>query len=48
LHAARNDHCDGIVFLDKMSTIKREIVKAQDQEATKSGKWDSIDSGINE
>ena len=34
------DHCDGIVFLDKMSAIKREIVKRKIKKLQKAGKWD--------
>jgi peptide deformylase len=34
------DHCDGIVFLDKMSPIKREIVKRKIRKLQKAGKWD--------
>jgi len=34
------DHCDGIVFLDKMSTLKREIVKRKIKKLQKAGKWD--------
>src|SRR4026208_2632702 len=34
------DHCDGIVFLDKMSTIKREIVKRKIKKLQKAGKWE--------
>lgn len=33
------DHCDGIVFLDKMSPIKREIVKRKIRRLQKAGKW---------
>ena len=33
------DHCDGIVFLDKMSPIKREIVKRKIRKLQKAGKW---------
>lgn len=33
------DHCDGIVFLDKMSPIKREIVKRKIKKLQKAGKW---------
>ena len=33
------DHCDGIVFLDKMSVIKREIVKRKIKKLQKTGKW---------
>jgi peptide deformylase len=34
------DHCDGIVFLDKMSSIKRELVKRKIRKLQKAGKWD--------
>src|SRR4030095_595014 len=34
------DHCDGIVFLDKMSALKREIVKRKIRKLQKAGKWD--------
>jgi peptide deformylase len=33
------DHCDGIVFLDKMSSIKRELVKRKIRKLQKAGKW---------
>jgi peptide deformylase len=33
------DHCDGIVFLDKMSPIKRELVKRKIKRLQKSGEW---------
>ncbi|HEY6120144.1 MAG TPA: peptide deformylase [Pyrinomonadaceae bacterium] len=33
------DHCDGIVFLDKMSPIKRELVKRKIRKLQKSGQW---------
>jgi peptide deformylase len=33
------DHCDGIVFLDKMSPLKRELVKRKIRKLQKSGKW---------
>ena len=33
------DHCDGIVFLDKMSPIKRELVKRKIKKLQKSGQW---------
>lgn len=33
------DHCDGIVFLDKMSPIKREIVKRKIKKLQKAGQW---------
>ena len=34
------DHCDGIVFLDKMSALKRELVKRKIRKLQKTGKWD--------
>ena len=34
------DHCDGIVFLDQMSTLQREIVKRKIKKLQKAGKWD--------
>jgi peptide deformylase len=33
------DHCDGIVFLDKMSPIKRELVRRKIKKLQKAGKW---------
>jgi peptide deformylase len=33
------DHCDGIVFIDKMSSIKRELVKRKIRKLQKTGKW---------
>jgi peptide deformylase len=33
------DHCDGIVFLDKMSVLKRELVKRKIKKLQKVGKW---------
>ncbi len=33
------DHCDGIVFLDKMSSIKRELVKRKIRKLQKAGEW---------
>ena len=35
------DHCDGIVFLDKMTPLKREIVKRRIKKLTKAGEWPS-------
>lgn len=37
LHEA--DHCDGIVFLDKMSPLKRELVKRKIKKLQKTGQW---------
>ena len=34
------DHCDGIVFLDRMTTLKRELAKRKIKKLQKSGKWD--------
>ena len=35
------DHCDGIVFLDKMTPLKREIVKRKIRKLTRAGEWPS-------
>lgn len=35
-----NDHLDGIVFLDRMSALKREIAKRKINKLRKTGKWD--------
>jgi peptide deformylase len=34
------DHCDGIVFLDRMSALKRQLAKQKIKRMQKSGKWD--------
>ncbi len=34
------DHCDGIVFLDRMTTLKREFAKRKIKKLQKTGKWD--------
>lgn len=34
------DHCDGIVFLDRMSALKRELAKRKIKKLQKTGKWD--------
>ena len=34
------DHCDGIVFLDRMSVLKRELAKRKIRKLQKTGKWD--------
>ncbi|HBB94448.1 MAG TPA: peptide deformylase, partial [Blastocatellia bacterium] len=31
--------CDGIVFLDRMSPLKREIVKRKIKKLQKAGEW---------
>lgn len=33
------DHCDGIVFLNKMSPLKRELAKRKIRKLQKLGKW---------
>ena len=33
------DHCDGIVFLDRMSTLKRQLAKRKIKALQKTGKW---------
>ena len=35
------DHCDGIVFLDKMTPLKREVVKRRIKKLQKAGEWPS-------
>lgn len=34
------DHCDGIVFLDRMTTLKRELAKRKIKKLQKTGKWE--------
>ncbi len=34
------DHCDGIVFLDRMTPLKREMAKRKIRTLQKSGKWE--------
>jgi peptide deformylase len=34
------DHCDGIVFLDRMTSLKREFAKRKIKKLQKTGKWD--------
>ena len=33
------DHCDGIVFLDRTTPLKRELVKRKIKKLAKAGKW---------
>ena len=33
------DHCDGIVFLDRMSALKRQLAKRKIKALQKTGKW---------
>ena len=33
------DHCDGIVFLDRMSPLKRQVAKRKIKTLQKTGKW---------
>ena len=35
------DHCDGIVFLDRMTPLKRELAKRKIKKLRKTGEWDS-------
>lgn len=35
-----NDHLDGIVFLDRMSALKREMSKRKIRKLIKTGKWE--------
>ncbi len=34
------DHCDGIIFLDRMSTLKRSLAKQKIKRLQKTGKWE--------
>jgi peptide deformylase len=34
------DHCDGIVFLDRMTMLKREMAKRKIKRLQKTGKWE--------
>jgi peptide deformylase len=34
------DHCDGIVFLDRMTTLKRQFAKQKIRQLQKTGKWE--------
>lgn len=34
------DHCDGIVFLDRMSPLKRELSKRKIRKLQKTGEWE--------
>ncbi len=34
------DHCDGIVFLDRMTVLKRQFAKQKIRQLQKTGKWD--------
>lgn len=34
------DHCDGIVFLDRMTTLKREMAKRKIKRLQNTGKWE--------
>jgi len=34
------DHCDGIVFLNRMTTLKREMAKRKIKRLQKTGKWE--------
>lgn len=34
------DHCDGIVFLDRMSPLKRELAKRKIKKLRRTGEWD--------
>ena len=34
------DHCDGIVFIDRMTVLKREMAKRKIRRLQKTGKWE--------
>ncbi len=33
------DHCDGILFIDRTTTLKRELVKRKIKKLSKAGRW---------
>jgi len=33
------DHCDGIVFIDRTTTLKRELVRRKIKRLQKQGRW---------
>lgn len=35
------DHCDGIVFLDRMTPLRREFAKRKIKKLQRTGKWDN-------
>ncbi len=37
------DHCDGIVFLDRMTTLKRELAKRKIRALQKTGMWNGFE-----
>lgn len=37
------DHCDGIVFLDRMSSLKRELAKRKIRVLQRTGKWNGLE-----
>ena len=41
LHEA--DHCDGILFLERTTPLKREMAKRKIKKALKQGLWDDVD-----
>jgi peptide deformylase len=36
------DHCDGIVFLDRMTALKREMAKRKIRRSISTGKWEAV------
>jgi peptide deformylase len=36
------DHCDGIVFIDRVSALKRELAKRKIAKLRKTGKWEAV------
>lgn len=36
------DHCDGIVFLDRMTVLKRELAKRKIKHLQKTGQWEQV------
>ena len=36
------DHCDGIVFIDRMTPLKREMAKRSIKRLVKTGEWETV------
>ncbi|HKX83184.1 MAG TPA: peptide deformylase [Pyrinomonadaceae bacterium] len=36
------DHCDGVVFLDRMTSLKREMAKRKIKRLQKTGEWEAV------
>ena len=36
------DHCDGVVFLDRLTALKREMAKRKIKRLQKTGEWEAV------